>query len=302
MMDPIKLSPADGLEAVQQNGVYGELSNSVKNSVVSNVDPSVSEISETAAPIGNFENVNQLDSIPTDNMSVSENKEGSNDKIYGNNVTISKEEKVEIIDETGQLRAQKAPVKSKNAKPPSPRGVHASSVKKSKDGKDEEAASAVSNGTSALDSHPRQPIKNRSFNDKQTQLSKQPGKSDAASSEAPMEKTRPRLLKKGPPDNLQGKEESSSPTADDAKPRRLGTRPNYGFSFKCDERAERRKEFYTKLEEKIHAKEVEESNMQAKTKETQEAEIKMLRKSLAFKATPMPSFYQEPTPPRVWSF
>ncbi|XP_020238577.1 protein WVD2-like 5 [Cajanus cajan] len=297
MMDPSNLLPADGLDEVHQNGVHDELSNG-KDGVASNVDPVLTKIIETAAQNGNFENFNQSDSTVTDYSSKAEIEEGSNDNVDGNNVIISKEEEVEIIDRTGQLKAGKVSFKNKNVKPPSPRGVHASSIKKSKDGKDEEVASAVSNGSSALDSHPRQPIKNRSLNDKQTRLLKLPGKLNAAPSEASMEKTRPRLSKKGPLDNLQGEAESSSPTADE-KPRRVGMLPNYGFSFKCDERAERRKEFYTKLEEKIHAKEVEESNLQAKTKETQEAEIKMLRKSLGFKATPMPSFYQEPPPPRV---
>ncbi|XP_057753528.1 protein WVD2-like 7 isoform X1 [Arachis stenosperma] len=79
-------------------------------------------------------------------------------------------------------------------------------------------------------------------------------------------------------------------TKSDGKPKAAA------FNFKCSERAERRKEFYLKLEEKLHAKEAEMNQIQAISQEKKEADIKKLRKSLTFKATPMPSFYRTNSP------
>ncbi|GFP79146.1 protein wvd2-like 1 [Phtheirospermum japonicum] len=69
--------------------------------------------------------------------------------------------------------------------------------------------------------------------------------------------------------------------------------------FTCVNRLERRKEFYTKLEEKHRALEKEKIEYEARTKEEEQAAIKQMRKSMVVKANPVPNFYREGPPPKV---
>lgn len=288
-MDSDYLLSVDGLEVAHENGVYPQLRVSGDDSgITDNVNGNVEETIKA-----------YLQNGMDDNVTTGEAREESNDFVEYNGLTDSKPQDGVIKGSVKQSKPQKVQGKTKNEKPSGTKNVSLVFVKKSKDGKSAEATLKASNGGSvASNSSLKQPLKSRSFNERQTNASKHAEKPDAAFSEGTMEKPKLKPLKKGPPNNAEG-DTVSSPTAADAKPRRVGALPNYGFSFKCDERAEKRKEFYTKLEEKIQAREEERSNLQAKSKETQEAEIKMFRKSLNFKATPMPSFYQEPPPPKV---
>ncbi|KAK4491044.1 hypothetical protein RD792_001765 [Penstemon davidsonii] len=280
VMDADSTITVSGNEMEFDNGVYPPISD--KMNVTSNGSFEIEELAE------NLEDSVNLKEDPT--------------------TITSKEIEIDDSGDSKNLKPLKGIGKAKNGKP-----------RKTKDGKVSLKSSVTSNGAIASESRPRQSFaiaKSKSFNDtdnskaasvRNNQNISKPGHSDAASSstsgaqsEELPEKTKLKALRKGPAFKGEEIAESSpSPTSGDAKARKLGNLPTYGFSFKCNERAEKRREFYSKLEEKIHAKEVERNNLQAKSKETQEAEIKMLRKNLAFKATPMPSFYQEPPPAKV---
>ncbi|XP_073288350.1 protein WVD2-like 1 [Primulina huaijiensis] len=72
-----------------------------------------------------------------------------------------------------------------------------------------------------------------------------------------------------------------------------------GPSFVCADRLERRKEFYSKLEEKHKALEQERVEYEARTRDEEQEAIKQLRKSMTYKANPVPGFYHEGPPPKV---
>lgn len=234
----------------------------------------------------------------------------------------SKEPEMGEVKKSGDSTFRKDVSNVENGKPSNQKTAAGNREKKIENRNESQKTSGLSS-SATVDSHRKQPFalrtKNTQIHDRhisyskakpapmqiKARVTKQSEKFSAPSSrtnlsEGLMEKPKRETQKTVGSDKAEGSTHSSSSSGTgNGKTKRLGTLPSYGFSFKCNERAEKRREYYSRLEEKIQAKEQEENTLQARTKENQEAEIKNLRKSLKFKATPLPSFYQEPPPPKA---
>ncbi|KAJ0693885.1 putative protein WAVE-DAMPENED 2 [Helianthus annuus] len=92
--------------------------------------------------------------------------------------------------------------------------------------------------------------------------------------------------------------EDEDKTPPSARSRLPGVTVGVAPSFRSAERAEKRKEFHMKLEQKHQALEAEKMECQMRAMEEEEAAIKELRKGMVVKAHTVPSFYYEEPPPK----
>ncbi|XP_031279683.1 protein WVD2-like 5 isoform X1 [Pistacia vera] len=207
-MDFDKLKVTDGLEVAQQNGDYMQFIVPGEHRDVSDdAYGTVEEVTETVGLNGDSGSVPKL----VERRISGEVRDGSNANVESNDSNVSQVGKVKNADTSRDSKPVKGNGTSKNEKPLNPKSVSSTLMKKSRDGKNAEASSAVSNGSVGMNSHSKQSFKTRSFNDRLPHLSKvkQSGNSDAASSEGLVEKTIRKPVKKGPVEKAEEDVEST---------------------------------------------------------------------------------------------
>ncbi|XP_057763639.1 protein WVD2-like 2 isoform X2 [Salvia miltiorrhiza] len=94
-------------------------------------------------------------------------------------------------------------------------------------------------------------------------------------------------------------EEEDTSSAASARTNKFKVTVPVAPKFICEERLEKRREYYAKLDEKHKALEKEKQEAEARQKEEEAAAIKELRKSMVYRANPVPSFYHEGPPPKL---